>query len=68
MENRQTYADKLVELRKKKGVSRAEVAKAVGVTRSAMSMYERGERVPRDNIKIALAKYFNKSINFIFYS
>ena len=67
MENSKTYADKLVELRKKKGVSRAEVAKAVGVTYSAINMYERGDRIPKDSIKVALSKYYGKSVNFIFY-
>ena len=68
MENRQSYADKLIELRKKKGVSRAEVAKAVGVTRSAIAMYEQGKRMPKDNIKTAISKYYSKSIGYIFYS
>ena len=44
-----------------------EVAKAVGVSVSALSMYECGERVPRDTIKICLAKYFGKSVQYIFF-
>lgn len=67
MENK-TYSSKLIELRKKKGVSRAKLANELGISRSAVAMYERGERVPKDDIKIKLAKFYNKSIAFIFYS
>jgi len=45
-----------------------EVADAVGVTTMAISQYEQGERIPQDEIKIKLAKYFNKSIEDIFFA
>lgn len=60
-------ADRLKELRKAKGVSQEAVASAVGVSTSAYCMYESGRRVPRDRIKIALAKYYNKSVQSIFF-
>ena len=44
-----------------------EVANAVGISISALSMYETGHRVPRDNIKIALAKYFSVPVGDLFY-
>ena len=44
-----------------------EVADAIGVTTMAISQYERGERVPNDEIKIALSRYFGKSIDSIFF-
>ena len=47
--------------------SREEVAKAIGISVSAISMYENGERIPRDSIKIKLAAYFNKSVQEIFF-
>ena len=28
-----------------------EIAKAVGITKSSWAMYERGERIPRDEVK-----------------
>ena len=56
---------KLVELRRKK--SQEEVAKAVGITQAALSMYERGERTPRDDVKIKLANYFESDVAFIFF-
>lgn len=46
--------------------SREEVASAVGVSISAMSMYENGERVPRDDIKIKFANLYGKTVQEIF--
>ena len=43
------------------------VASAVGVGVSAMAMYENGERVPRDETKVALANYFHTTVGFLFF-
>lgn len=56
----------LKELRGGKTVD--EVAKACGISASALSMYENGYRVPRDEVKIKLAKYFGTSVGSIFYN
>ena len=56
---------RLVELRGEK--TQDEVTKAVGISTSALSMYECGERIPRDTIKISLAQYFKKSVQTIFF-
>lgn len=56
---------KLKELRGNKTAE--EVAKALGITQQAVYMYERGERIPRDEIKIRIAKYFGKTVTEIFY-
>ena len=45
----------------------SEVAKAIGIRDTAMSMYECGERIPRDSIKIKLAQYYGKSVQSIFF-
>lgn len=44
-----------------------DVAEAIGVTTMTVSQYERGERIPRDDIKVALAAYFGKSVGEIFF-
>lgn len=44
-----------------------EIAQAVGVTKSSWAMYEREERIPRDEVKIQIAKYFGKSVQDIFF-
>lgn len=43
------------------------VAKAVGISKSALSMYEQGNRIPKDEIKIRIANFYNKSVQEIFY-
>lgn len=63
--NREKVAEKLIKLRGKR--SQEEVATAVGISTSALSMYENGERIPRDEIKIRLARYYNESIESIFF-
>lgn len=40
------FNDRLRELRKGKGLTQDEFSKQSGLTRSAISMYERGEREP----------------------
>ncbi|MEY8428860.1 helix-turn-helix transcriptional regulator [Lachnospiraceae bacterium 46-15] len=56
---------KLVKLRGKK--TQEEVANSLGISVSALSMYERGERIPRDNIKIRISSYYRKPIHKIFF-
>ena len=61
-----TIGERLVKLRGEK--SRDEVAKSIGVSSSAIAMYELGERIPRDSIKIALANYYGVKIETLFYT
>ena len=56
--------EKLIELRGNR--SREEVAKALGISVSALSMYEQGNRIPRDEIKIRMAEYYNISLDALF--
>lgn len=58
-------AKRLVELRGTE--SREAVAAAVGVSISAISMYENGDRIPRDDVKLKFAKYYNKTVQEIFF-
>jgi transcriptional regulator with XRE-family HTH domain len=45
-----------------------EVAEEVGISISALAMYEKGHRIPRDEIKLRLAAYYGKSVQKIFFS
>ena len=45
-----------------------EVADAVGVTAMAVCQYEAGTRVPSDQVKIALAEYFGRTVENIFFT
>ncbi len=61
-----TIGKRLIELRGDQ--ERSKVAKAVGITYSALSNYESGLRTPRDEVKVSLARYYGKTIEEIFFS
>lgn len=44
------------------------VAEAVGVSVSALQMYENGARIPRDQTKMALANFYQTTVEDIFFS
>lgn len=48
--------------------TQAEVAKKIGVSTSAYTMYETEQRVPRDEVKSRIAKLYNRTVQFIFFS
>ncbi len=54
-------------LKLRENLSREEVASAIGVSVSAIQMYENGERIPRDSIKIKIAEYFGCTVQEIFF-
>lgn len=56
---------KLRELRGDK--PQREVAEALGVTNMAISQYENGLRIPADDIKIRMARYYDMSVGSLFY-
>ena len=58
--------NRLRELRGDK--TQKEVADAVGVTAMAVCQYEAGTRVPSDQVKIALAEYFGRTVENIFFT
>lgn len=55
----------LVRLRGEK--SQSKVAKDLGISISSLSMYENNQRVPRDEIKLLIAKYYEKTVQEIFF-
>ncbi len=48
--------------------SQKEVANALKIAPSTYAMYESGDRIPRDEIKIRIADYFRVSIESIFFA
>lgn len=44
------------------------VAEDLGVSVSAISMWENGERLPKDDMKITLASYYGTSVQALFYA
>ena len=63
--DRKAISDRLVSLRGSK--TQDVVADAIGISKSALSMYECGERIPRDEIKIKIAEYYNLTVGEIFF-
>ncbi len=47
--------------------SQEEVAAALGIRQSTLAMYERGSRMPRDENKLALARYYGCSVEALFF-
>lgn len=63
--NTQMIGARLKELRGDR--SRIEVAEFLEVSLSALAMYERGERIPRDEVKKRFAELYGKTVQEIFY-
>jgi len=59
-------AQKLKALRGDK--SQKKVADDLGITSMAISLYESGERIPRDEMKERLAAYYKISVQELFYT
>ena len=66
--NREQIGERLRDLRDKCNKSLARVSGEVGISASALGMYERGKRMPRDVAKIALANYYHVSLETLFYT
>lgn len=66
--NSKKIAEKLLQLRKKKHVTREMAANDLGISVSALTMYELGKRIPRDETKIAIAQYYGTSVELIFFN
>ena len=64
--DKKTIGTRLVHLRGEK--SRIVVAEAIGVSVSALQMYENGDRIPRDEIKVRIAEYYGQTVGSIFYT
>ena len=56
---------KLRALRGKK--TQKQVAQEIGITKSALAMYEQDKRIPRDEVKIRIAAYYNEPVGSLFY-
>lgn len=43
------------------------VARELDISYSALRKYESGDRIPRDEVKIRIAKYYGKTVQEIFF-
>lgn len=60
-----TFDDRLKNLRNAKGVKQADVAKALGIGKSAYSNYEKDLREPNAVILKAMSQYFGVTIDYL---
>lgn len=65
MENKQN--NRLVELRKSKGLTQTQLAEAVGLSQSMIAYIESGSKEPSRDFKINLARYFSVTVEYLFY-
>ena len=65
MPDRKIIGERLRQLRGSR--TQKEVAEALNVSEMSISLWERGERVPSDDLKIKIATYYKKSVQSIFF-
>lgn len=58
-----TFAEHLLFLRKKRGLKQTDIAEKIGISFRAYQTYERGEREPQLSTLIALADYYNLTLD-----
>ena len=56
---------RIAALRRQAGMSQAKLAEALGVSPSAVGMYEQGRREPSADVLVALGKIFGVSVDYI---
>lgn len=59
------FGKKLKILRKKLGITQANLAKKLGISPSTVGMYEQGRREPDSTMLIKIADLFNVSVDYL---
>lgn len=59
------FKDILIGLRKSRGMTQDRLSDALGITKQALSHYERGTRYPKKDTLDAMADYFNVDMNYL---
>lgn len=59
------FAERLKQLRAELGLSQSQLAEQLGVTKSRINMYERGDREPSFEMQELIADYFNVDMDFL---
>lgn len=59
------FSNQLRRLRERRRISRRVLAELCGISKSALSRYERGKRVPTLADAAALADFFNVSLDWL---
>ena len=59
---------RLKALRAEKKKTQQQVADDLNITKSALAMYEKDKRMPRDEVKVRIAEYYGESVQSLFYA
>lgn len=59
------FCERLKELRAEKGVSQMTLAKALGLSQSAVAKWELGKTEPTASALVALSEYFGESVDYL---
>ncbi len=65
MLNRDIFSQRLIELRNKKKVMSKDIALCIGVSKQAFSQYEKQQSTPSADILLAIADYFEVSLDYL---
>lgn len=60
-----SFKERLISLRKEKGLTQDKFAELMGVSKSAISMYENGNRTPDFELEEKIADYFNVDLDYL---
>lgn len=59
------FAERLTQLRSERGISQASVSKEIGVSRYTIYSYEKGKTAPTLDGLVALADYFDVTLDYL---
>lgn len=65
MNYKDCFSNNLLRLRKKHNLSLQALGDILGITNQAVSLLERGKNVPSFNVFIAIADYFDVSLDYL---
>lgn len=68
MSSASVIGERIRTLREKRNLTRESFCNEVGITQSSLSMYENGQRIPRDEIKVKIARLLGVSIEALFFA
>ena len=60
-----TFSSRLIGLRKAKNLTQEELGEAIGFTGRAIRNYEGQDRLPKMEVAIALADFFDTSLDYL---
>lgn len=67
MVNTTNVAKSIKQIREKLNLSRSEFAELLGISVSAVAMYETGELIPRDETKYKISRLAGETVDSIFF-